>query len=413
MIVEQLIFTIIAFAIFVYMFLKMIKNNDTTYVTILVLEAIGIALNFVEVLFDVKLNIVFIILKYVFAILLPIIIIILEKRNVRLFEGMGLLKVKFLILFGNTKKAKQILLGILEKNSDSYKAHLYLAKLYEQEGGMRRAIDEYVYAIDLNKQDYESYYKVADLLNQLNKKDEAAQMLSNLLNKKPDNLEASELLGKILIEKEMYKEAANVYQEALKYSPLSYDINYNLGMVYTMLNDFQNAKICYEKAANINSLAYNSKYSLAEIALIYKDLEEAEKKFQEVLEDEELSADAYYELSKIYLMKGNKDIAIRYANTAIDVDSKKIVGKIKKDPIFIPIFAKLSIPFNLEEKEDETRNLSEIEIKSKEHLEEMVEITRSLSYQDIDLLKTKIQNKEKLYNQEKEYENEKDEKERH
>ena len=411
MIVEQLIFTVISFAIFVYMFLKMIRNNDTSYVTILVLEAVGIALNFVEVLFDVKLNIVFIILKYVFAILLPIAIIILEKRNVRLFEGIGLLKVKLLIMFGNTKKAKQILLGILEKNPNSYKAHLYLAKLYEQEGGMRRAIDEYVHAIDLNKQDYESYYKVADLLNQLNKKDEAAQMLSNLLNKKPDNLEASELLGKILIEKEMYKEAANVYQEALKYSPLSYEINYNLGMVYTMLNDFQNAKICYEKAANINSLAYNSKYSLAEIALIYKDLEEAEKKFQEVLEDEELSADAYYELSKIYLMKGNKDIAIKYANTAIDVDSKKIVEKIKKDPIFIPIFAKLSIPFNLEEKEDETKNLSEIEIKSKEHLEEMVEITRSLSYQDIDLLKTKIHNKEKIIEQENEYE--KDEKERH
>ena len=411
MIVEQLIFTVISFAIFVYMFLKMIRNNDTSYVTILVLEAVGIALNFVEVLFDVKLNIVFIILKYVFAILLPIAIIILEKRNVRLFEGIGLLKVKLLIMFGNTKKAKQILLGILEKNPNSYKAHLYLAKLYEQEGGMRRAIDEYVHAIDLNKQDYESYYKVADLLNQLNKKDEAAQMLSNLLNKKPDNLEASELLGKILIEKEMYKEAANVYQDALKYSPLSYEINYNLGMVYTMLNDFQNAKICYEKAANINSLAYNSKYSLAEIALIYKDLEEAEKKFQEVLEDEELSADAYYELSKIYLMKGNKDIAIKYANTAIDVDSKKIVEKIKKDPIFIPIFAKLSIPFNLEEKEDETKNLSEIEIKSKEHLEEMVEITRSLSYQDIDLLKTKIHNKKKIIEQENEYE--KDEKERH
>ena len=411
MIVEQLIFTVISFAIFVYMFLKMIRNNDTSYVTILVLEAVGIALNFVEVLFDVKLNIVFIILKYVFAILLPIVIIILEKRNVRLFEGIGLLKVKLLIMFGNTKKAKQILLGILEKNPNSYKAHLYLARLYEQEGGMRRAIDEYVHAIDLNKQDYESYYKVADLLNQLNKKDEAAQMLSNLLNKKPDNLEASELLGQILIEKEMYKEAANVYQEALKYSPLSYEINYNLGMVYTMLNDFQNAKICYEKAANINSLAYNSKYSLAEIALIYKDLEEAEKKFQEVLEDEELSADAYYELSKIYLMKGNKDIAIKYANTAIDVDSKKIVEKIKKDPIFIPIFAKLSIPFNLEEKEDETKNLSEIEIKSKEHLEEMVEITRSLSYQDIDLLKTKIHNKEKIIEQENEYE--KDEKERH
>ena len=41
----------------------------------------------------------------------------------------------------------------------------------------------------------------------------------------------------------------------------------------------------------------------------------------------------------------------------------------------------------------------------------MVEITKSLSYQDIDLLKTKIHNKEKIIEQENEYE--KDEKERH
>ena len=66
MIIEQLLFTVISFAIFVYMFFRMIRNNDTTYVVVLVLEAIGIALNFVEVLFRVKLNILFVILKYVF-----------------------------------------------------------------------------------------------------------------------------------------------------------------------------------------------------------------------------------------------------------------------------------------------------------------------------------------------------------
>ena len=63
MIIEQLIFTVISFAIFVSMFFKMIKKNDTSYVIVLVLEAIGIALNFLEVLFSVKLNIIFIILK--------------------------------------------------------------------------------------------------------------------------------------------------------------------------------------------------------------------------------------------------------------------------------------------------------------------------------------------------------------
>lgn len=84
MVVEQLIFTVISFGIFVYMFFRMIKNNDTTYVLILMLEAIGIALNFVEVLFGVKLNMLFLIIKYVFSIIVPLLIIILEKKNIRI-----------------------------------------------------------------------------------------------------------------------------------------------------------------------------------------------------------------------------------------------------------------------------------------------------------------------------------------
>ena len=390
MIVEQLIFTVISFAIFVYMFFRMIRNNDTTYVAILVIEAIGIALNFIEVLFGIKLNMLFVILKYVFSILIPIAILILEKRNFYLYEVINITKAKIYLAFGDNKKAKQALITLIDKNNNIYKAHKMLAEIYEQEGGMRKAIDEYVQAIDLNKKDYQSYYKVAELLNNLDKKEEAAQMLFSLLSKKPEMYKASELLGDILIQSEMYKEAANVYQEALRYNPTSFDINYNLGIVYTMLNDFQNAKICYEKAAELNSLAYNSKYSLAEIALIYKDLEEAEKRFLEASEDDELSADSYYELSKIYLFKGDKDTAIRYANTAIDIDSKRIVEKIKKDPIFIPVIARISIPFNLENKQEEyeySPKLQQKELRAKEHLEEMSELTRTLSYNDINLLK--------------------------
>ena len=92
MVAEQLIFTVIAFTIFVYMFFRMIKNNDTSYVIILTLEAIGIALNFIEVLFSVKLNTLFIILKYLFAILIPIVVIIIEKRDITLFELINISK---------------------------------------------------------------------------------------------------------------------------------------------------------------------------------------------------------------------------------------------------------------------------------------------------------------------------------
>lgn len=412
MIVEQLIFTVISFAIFVYMFFRMIRNNDTTYVVVLVLEAVGIALNFVEVLFRVKLNMLFVILKYMLSIILPIGIIILEKRNMGLYEMVYLQKAKLYAFFGNHKKAKQALIDLIEKNPNSYSAHKMLAEIYELEGGMRKAIDEYVQAIDLNKKDYDSYYKVAELLHHLDKKDQASEMLFNLLKKKPEMCKASELLGEILIEKEQYKEAVNVYQDALKYNPVSYELNYNLGIAYTMLNDFQNAKTCYEKAAEINSLLYNAKYSLAEIALIYKDLEEAEKRFLEAIEEEELSADGYYELAKIYLIRGDKDTAIKYINTAIDTNSKKIVEKVKKEPIFIPIMAKISIPFNLEEPAQQEPKLQEKEVKAKEHLEEMSEITRNLSYHDIKLLKKNVSGRGKKIEKEDQVQEQETQKER-
>lgn len=387
MIVEQFIFTVISLAIFVYMFFKMIKNNDTSYVVILILEAIGIAINFMEFVFSIEINMFFKLLKYIFSIVIPGIVIILEMNGKTLIEIINITRAKFYMFIENDKKAKEALINLVTKVPNSYKGHKMLAELYEKEGGMRKAIDEYVLAIDINKKDYNSYYKVAELLNVLNKRDEAAEMLFNLLNKKPDMYKATELLGDILISKEMYKEAVNIYQEALKYNPVSYEINYNLGIAYTMLNDFQNAKVCYEKAAEINSLIYNAKYSLAEIALIYKDLGEAEKRFLQVIEDDELSADGYFELSKISLIKGDKITAIKYVNTAIDIDSRRIVDKVKKDPLFIPILARISIPFNLDNQEEREETLLKKEIKAKEHLEEMVEITRHLSYNDINLLK--------------------------
>ena len=151
----------------------------------------------------------------------------------------------------------------------------------------------------------------------------------------------------------------------------------------------QNAKICYEKAAELNSLVYNTKYSLAEIAMMYKELDEAEKYFLQATEDEELCADAYLELSKICIIRNEKDQAIRYANVAIQENPKRIVEKIQNDVTFAIIIARLSIPFNLEIEGEEERphKFTAKEIKAKEHLEEMVEITKKIGYNDIQIKK--------------------------
>ena len=142
-------------------------------------------------------------------------------------------------------------------------------------------------------------------------------------------------------------------------------------------------------------------------------MEEAEKRFLEVIEEEELSADGYYELAKIYLIKGDKDTAIKYINTAIDSNAKRIVEKVKKEPIFIPIMAKISMPFNLEEPEQKgTPKLQEKEIKAKEHLEEMSEITRNLSNHDIKMLKKNSSGRSKKIEQKNQEQEQEEQKER-
>lgn len=357
----------------------MIKNNDTSYVIVLAIEALGIAIDFVTLVLNMKLKIWVAILIILMSILLPIIIILLEKKNINIFLRLKTIRADIYIAFGNYKSAKDILISIEEKYPQNYDVHKKLAKIYEKEGGIRKAVDEYVQCIDINKQDYDSYYKVANFLIDLDRKQESIEMLNKLLTKKPDYTDASMVLADLLIEKEEYKEAAMVYMDALKYNPVSYELNYNLGIVYTMLNDFKNAKACYEKAAELNYLAYNAKYYLAEIALIYKDLDKAELYFEQALSDEDLSADCYFELSKINLMRGKKDIALKYINIAIDLNSKKIVAKIEKEPLFMTIRSKISIPFNLEEKEISGK-YSKKEIKAKEHLENTTDITTNMGY---------------------------------
>ena len=397
-IVEQLIFNVIALMLFVRIFFKIIQRNDTSYVIMLLIEAIGIITKFMELVLGTEYNITINIITYILAIILPIIVIAMERKKILFTETLYIMLARINMIIGNNKQAKKMLTKLNEKYPESYHGHKLLGKIYEQEGGMRKAIDEYAQSIEIKKNDYETYYKVAGLLHELDKKEESAEMLRTLLRNKPEEAQASQLLGEILIEQGNYKEAIYVLNDALKHNPTNYDLNYNLGIAYTMINDFQNAKLYYEKSATLNALEYNSRYSLAEIALMYKELDEAEKYLFEAMQDEELEADAYLELAKISLIKGEKDKAINYANLAIESDPVKIVEKIKNNNIFVIIYNKLSIPLNLENIEAKESKLSKKERMAKEHLEYTFEQTRNLCYNDIRMQKNaeKEKNEDKL-----------------
>lgn len=379
MLIEKITFSILAFYLFIVMFFKMIKKIDLAYISILILQAIGIGLSFIEIIFTLNFSIFTKTVIYILAIVIPIIIMYMEHKGKDFSEIIYLNLVKYYEIKGDNKRVKSILLSFIDKHPNSYAAHRRLAGIYEKEGGMRKAIDEYVKSVDLNKKDYDSYYKISYLLNELDKPDDAIVMLNNLLSKKPEYTNATMLLGDILCSKERYKEALNVYTNGLKHSPNNYDLYYSMGIVYTMLNDFPNAKICYEKAATINSLLYNAYYSLGQINLIEMDLDEAEKYFIKCLEDREQEPDAYYKLGKIYMLRGDYEEAVKFVNLAIELDNNYIKTA-NQEPIFIPIKSRFQIPI-IDEEDIKPRKIKRTkkELKAKEHLDSTYNVVGKLN----------------------------------
>ena len=81
MIIERVIFNVIAFALFVIIFFKMIYKNDTSYTYVLAIQALGITIGFIGLIFRINLSIIIIIFTYIISILIPLIIIMFEKKG--------------------------------------------------------------------------------------------------------------------------------------------------------------------------------------------------------------------------------------------------------------------------------------------------------------------------------------------
>lgn len=195
--IEKILFSLISLLLFLYIFaFKMIKKNDTTYLAILVAQAIGILMNFIKIIFNIFIGAISKVIIYFLCLVLPLVVLILENKGINFSELIYISISKILLLSGRRKRAKEILMNLVSKYDKSYIGHKMLAEIYEKEGGMRKAIDEYVKVLDIKGNDYKSYFKISKLLKDLKKDKEAIEMLTILVKKKPELYEASKMLRK-------------------------------------------------------------------------------------------------------------------------------------------------------------------------------------------------------------------------
>ena len=340
--INIIVFSVISISIFIFTVIKLIKENNSNYLFALIPEFLGIIINFICIFFSIEPEIILLIIMYTLSVIIPIVLLILEKKEINLYELIGIIKAEYYKEKNRFDLVKRQLINNVNKFPNSFLSHQKLGEWYEKNGELEKAEDEFLKVIELKPKKYENYYKLALIYNKEKKNEQAIEVLKDVLKRKKDYLDASLALGDILYETEMFKEAINVFQDALKYNPGEYKLYYYLGMTYTRINDFSNAKEYYKKAATINGTLNAAKLNLGQISLLFKEYDEAEKYFMECIEndDEEIQAESYYYLSKIKLINNENALAVQYANIALELEPK-LIEKMEKDIFFASVLGKL------------------------------------------------------------------------
>ncbi len=329
--------TVIVLSFFVFTFVKALLAKFNNYLFTLIIEVIGAFIDFVFIIANQEPSVPVYFIIYLFGVVIPLVIFLLEGKNVYINY---ILREKFT----KPENRQDFYFSIIERDNNNYWAHSRLAKYYGENHELEKQEIEYLKLIELNKTNKENYCKLAEIQVELKKPNQAIATLSSLLNEDPGYLEGNLQLAQILYDTEKFKEAVMVLNHAIEFNPTAYDLYFYLGMNYTRLNDFQNAKDCYQKAATLNGLTGISNLNLGEISIIFKDYETAEKYFMDCLNDDDdrTVAYAYYYLAKTKIFQKNYQLAIHYANLAVEIDPK-MKKKIEEDTHFSPILGNLNI----------------------------------------------------------------------
>ena len=171
---QIIIYIVLVIALFIYTFMKLVKDNNSNYVYMLALEFIGIIIDFIFILNGTSPNFGLLVFMYVISVMIPIICFALEMKGIHIDELISILSTK-----NNKEKLKNNLLKNIEKYPNSFMSHKMLAKYYEENNEKEKAEDEYLNVISINPKDYDTYCKLSQIFHENKKDDEAIHLLQD------------------------------------------------------------------------------------------------------------------------------------------------------------------------------------------------------------------------------------------
>ena len=209
MLLERLIYCILCILLVGYIAKKALKGKSNLNIGLLGFQIIGAIVEILTLINGMYPDNIMKAYILIINVIIPSVIFILDYKKIDASE-------LFLEQFGNLYMRK----GKYEKaianftkaaeKKPSNKLYVKLGKAYNAIGDRRTAFDRFAKAIELDRNDYKSYYEIGIIFNELGKKNDAQIVLDNTLRIKPDFTPASELLAVVLCSQNKYDEAINV-----------------------------------------------------------------------------------------------------------------------------------------------------------------------------------------------------------
>ena len=333
MFIERIVYSCLCIALIFYTANKFRKTKGTPYIVFLGFQVMSILIQILSLIKGVYPNYAIQAFIFITSIFIPASAFILEYLDIDLQEFIDVALGDIFVRRLQYNKAIEFYSKATERNPKNASAFIKLANAHNAIGDRRTAFDRFAKAVELDRNDYKSYYEIGIIFNELNKKSDAQVVLDNALRIKPDFTPASELLALVLCAQNKYDEAIHVYKDAIKYAPDNYQLYYSLGIVRTELRDFAEALECYKKAIELEPTLFEAYFSIGQIHLLRGELDEAAEAFKSAAQSKEIAAKAYYQLAKICTLKANEIEAISYIEYAIEIEPSYRY-KAEKEPMF-------------------------------------------------------------------------------
>ncbi|OEJ15735.1 hypothetical protein BFL38_09720 [Brachyspira hampsonii] len=213
-------------------------------------------------------------------------------------------------LNGNNKSLYYYAKGIVYSN---------LYNLLKENEYKDKVITSYLLSIELNKDDFNPYYNLANFYDSIGNKTEAINYYTKAISINPKHESSYNNRAAIFIEQQQYDNAISDINKIVEINQNNFGAYYNLGVIYTMQNKIQLAIEYFYRCVNSlnnkdNKIKMNSYYNLG---ILKGRMGDNESAINDIIKSYELGNKNCINIIKEEAYKYNNKIAISYLNGKI------------------------------------------------------------------------------------------------